>query len=516
MANELTSIILLNTPLNNDYQHTYYFGSKTQQLTYFKNHFSVMKVYNYCSYQRKEKRICVPDHIDNLSNYNYVLYNNQDSTSKYYFAFITKMEYVNSECTNIYIEIDVIQTYMFDYQVGMSFVEREHVNDDTIGKHTIPENLETGEYICYWHEQDNRLKEYRYCVNVTQWTNGSKPAAINCGGIPLAGGLYVFDTLSKFISVIQEYSNNGVNDAIVSAFILPNVIVPTDETETMKYKGATEPTTYEHYISGTNILDGEYIPKNNKLLTFPYQYLLVSNNAGTSNILRYEDFTNPMKPTFEIHGVPCIGGSIKLIPKQYKGIHLNHEEGIMCGKFPVLSWSADEFTNWLTQNSVNIGIGLASAGLSLAGGIVSLAVPGANALVSGGLITGGVAGITNTLTQIHQQSFTPNSARGNVNGGDINGAGKTNTFHFYQMGIKNEYAKIIDRYFDMYGYKVNELKVPNSNHRANYWFTKTIDANITGPIPKEELTKIINAYNNGITFWKPGNFRNYSVDNAIV
>ena len=28
-----------------------------------------------------------------------------------------------------------------------SFIEREHVNDDTIGLHTIPENLETGDYI---------------------------------------------------------------------------------------------------------------------------------------------------------------------------------------------------------------------------------------------------------------------------------------------------------------------------------------------------------------------------------
>jgi hypothetical protein len=190
----------------------------------------------------------------------------------------------------------------------------------------------------------------------------------------------------------------------------------------------------------------------------------------------------------------------------------------MCGKFPTLSWSADMFTNWLTQNSVNIGLGLASGALQVVGGVVTMAATaGAGAAIGGASVVGGVNSIASTLAQVHQQSFTPNSARGNTNGGDINSADDENTFYFYKMSIKAEYAKIIDEYFNMFGYKCNRVKVPAKAHRESYWYTKTIDANIIGGIPQDDLQTIKDCYNRGITFWNTEtNYRNYSVSNNIV
>ena len=78
-------------------------------------------------------------------------------------------------------------------------------------------------------------------------------------------------------------------------------------------------------------------------------------------------------------------------------------------------------------------------------------------------------------------------------------------------------AKIIDGYFSMFGYKVNTLKVPNVAHRQNWWYTKTIGANIIGNVPNDYMTKIKEAYDNGITFWRtPANFLDYSKPNGIV
>jgi hypothetical protein len=85
------------------------------------------------------------------------------------------------------------------------------------------------------------------------------------------------------------------------------------------------------------------------------------------------------------------------------------------------------------------------------------------------------------------------------------------------MTIKAEYARAIDEFFDMYGYKCHRVKVPEKAHRAAYWYTKTIDANIEGDIPQEDLQAIKDCYNRGITFWKnASNFRDYSVANGIV
>ena len=39
-------------------------------------------------------------------------------------------------------------------------------------------------------------------------------------------------------------------------------------------------------------LDG-YTPKNKKLLTYPYCYMLLTNNSGGSAVYKYELFNNP-------------------------------------------------------------------------------------------------------------------------------------------------------------------------------------------------------------------------------
>ena len=125
--------------------------------------------------------------------------------------------------------------------------------------------------------------------------------------------------------------------------------------------------------------------------------------------------------------------------------------------------------------------------------------------------------IANTIGQIYEHSLTPNSARGNTNAGDINTCAGNNTFYFYKMSIKQEYAKIIDDYFSAYGYKVNSYKTPNITGRTNWNYVKTIDANITGNIPQKDLQKIKDILNGGVTFWhNASTFLDYSQSNSIV
>ena len=59
-----------------------------------------------------------------------------------------------------------------------------------------------------------------------------------------------------------------------------------------------------------------------------------------------------------------VGGSGRLVPRGYKNIDYNYDESIPLGKFPTCSWSSDAFTNWLTQNAVNIGTEIVSTGVS--------------------------------------------------------------------------------------------------------------------------------------------------------
>lgn len=127
-----TLYLLSNVPLRNDYQHTIDFDNLQAQQTFFDNLVSNVKMPNDdYSYIRETEIINVYKNKDDLINCNYLFYNNG---GKRYYAFITSKEYVSDECTAITFEIDVMQTFMFDYTIGETFIEREHqdryINDN--------------------------------------------------------------------------------------------------------------------------------------------------------------------------------------------------------------------------------------------------------------------------------------------------------------------------------------------------------------------------------------------------
>lgn len=73
------------------------------------------------------------------------MYQNESYNDKWFYAFITKMEYVNTNMTRIEIITDVWQTWQFDIEFKESFIEREMINvsDDIPGSNLLPEGLET-------------------------------------------------------------------------------------------------------------------------------------------------------------------------------------------------------------------------------------------------------------------------------------------------------------------------------------------------------------------------------------
>ena len=538
MAKNLTEVRLLNVPLDNKYIHTLYFDSASAQSEYFTGKQITNGKATDCTYQRDNNKIRFPAMIEDIRMCNYVMYKNAGYSDKWYYAFVTKMEYKDDGCTWIYIETDVIQTWLFDYQVGYCFVEREHVTDDTIGKHTVPEQLELGDYVINKKNKNNSLGVFGIIMGVTvDLNNFSSGKFANAGGgwynsVYSGVKYYKFGDASEINAVLKKLADAGQSDAVVSIFMLPTLFysssVPSGGTysEITTSMGAkkldwvnTLGVNDEENYKPTN-LNG-YIPKNNKLFTYPYCYMLMNNSAGGSAIYKYELFNNPddnKHCAFYIYSAMTPSGSIVISPRYYNGCDINSLECLPLGKFPVCSWNTDVYTNWLTQNAVNIGIQLGTSVLQIAGGVAGGTFGGAVGMVAGGSsIASGIQGVTSLVGEVYQHSLQPPQAEGNVNSGDVMFASGCLSFYAYQMTIKKEYAQIIDDYFQMYGYKVNRSKVPNKNHRAHWWYTKTVDADINGAIPMEDLMKIKECYDKGITFWKnAGNIGRYYLTNSIV
>ena len=222
-----TELRLLKCPLEEDNKHQLTFANATAQYNYF-NGLTHLTADNF-TYQRKDSIIRYPEHIDNLLGYNYVMYQNEAYTNKWFYAFITNMEYVNDHMTNITIKTDCFQTWQFDIVYKKSFIEREHVNDDTVGNHTVPEQVETGEYVC-------NDKGYLYSAgNTTYVVIGAtkEPEEIGMQIDRYYNGIFsgcqylAFSETNGASNYLRAMDNLGIGDAVVNVFIAPAEICGT-------------------------------------------------------------------------------------------------------------------------------------------------------------------------------------------------------------------------------------------------------------------------------------------------
>ena len=318
------------------------------------------------------------------------------------------------------------------------------------------------------------------------------------------GGFYACDTFQEVIDVLQGYvSANISQDNITTIYMVPKFLINTSNIDADKVYSGSAVHVGTLTINKITTIDG-YTPKNNKLLTYPYVYLDGSNGQGSNAIYHTEKFYNTDYDgyyTFACYGVLVPGCSIRMIPKFYNGLEVNNDEGITLGKYPQLNWITDQYTNWLTQNGVNIGLTTARGVGKTLLGVGAMAVAPEFALYGGALAVSGIDDVYETAKESYEHSLVPPQAEGNLNSGDVSTTIGYNRFRIKRMTIKQEFAKIIDNYFSMYGYKVNTVKIPNMTGRTNWNYVKTIDCNFEGDIPQEDLNRIKAMFNNGVTLW---------------
>lgn len=541
-------IYLCKTPLESDYKNQLTFASKSAQTDYFLN--TVVKSFDDNTYIRKDGGIKVDCNAEEIRTCNYMFYRNTGFDNRIYYCFITSIEYLSENSTLIKYETDCFQTWYFDLVYKPCFVEREHVSDDTVGKHTVPENLETGEYISnnqqnlsplasdiqwgsgYTYEGGNYMIAFQVSELLPSFYSVANVAQ-NYNGV--YSGLFILgvDNADDALNFIRGYDSEGKSDAIVSCFITYPHFFNAGYTQSVGTHGYSV-TLYPaktgdgntslklNITMGTGMtftkLDN-YTPKNNKLKTYPYCYYLVDNNAGQTAVYRNEFFSST--PKFDIRGAIGQGNSIKLVPLNYKGdttANGNYQEGLQAGKLPICAWASDYYLNWVTQNAINMNTNVVN---SVASGAISGGLYGG---LAGAVIGGGTSGLMSVLSNISKTEtakIMPDQARGNANVSDLNigyyGWLSPSLFNVRAMSIKAEYARIIDDFFNMFGYKVNVVKTPSITGRTYWNYVKTIDCNIEGEIPQEDLLIIRNIFNNGCTFWHDAqNMYNYNLTNSIV
>ena len=197
--------------------------------------------------------------------------------------------------------------------------------------------------------------------------------------------------------------------------------------------------------------------------------------------------------------------TVYLLPMGYKGLEYeNFDESLALTQYPFCSYNYDVYKDYLAKNVVTAPLSIASSGLAVVGGIVT-----GNPLS----IVSGAIGVATTIGGFAEKAILPNQSKGVLSGSGAIAIG-AQQFIMFQKCINIETARILDNYFEMYGYKVNTVKIPNRSARPHWTYLKTQNVNIVGSLPADTMEKIKEIYNSGITFWKNGdNVGNYSLNN---
>ncbi len=510
---------LENVPLDNTYTNTLYFSSKSAQLKYFK---SMVKtsVDNYTYQRATSGELKVGIATARLYTCNYMIFQNHAYSDKWFYAFILNVEYVNDNTTLVTYEIDEIQTWFFDFTVT-GWVAREHTATDNIGDNILPEPVDCGEYVFHSYipitGTGSATTDKSYCVAVYVDNDGENASYLP----PFVTGckMRIFDIdtaagMKALNALVDAYIASP--DSIVGMYMIPEAAMPVSfDFGSVGYFDVTDRAPYR----GKNVqfgaitrqadIDG-YKPKNAKLYTYPYNYYHVDNSNGESLKLRYEFFKGN-KPQLRVEGVTLSPATIICRPQNYKNVEWNeitkdqtlNTESLTLSNFPQASWNTDTFKAWIAQNAVPTAAKLAT---DLVGMVVNPAGGVANAF----------SDVASTVSQGYSASIAADVCRGSTNNGNVNYAVGKMGFYHGRCTVTKDYAKMIDQFFDRFGYNVSRTGTPLTHSRPHWNYVQMKNCDLTGSVPANAATVIISVHNAGITYWRRGSeVGNYTLDNSV-
>lgn len=400
------------------------FDTSEKQFNFFMDNYDHIEFNDY-TYQRKDGTVVVTGSYDDLRLYNYLIYRNGNvgNKSKYIYCFITSLGYLNEKATSITFETDVIQTWRFEIERNFlpSFIAYEHrpqwYKDTTIDDNqrpcinTQPENLEIG---------TDLVSDKQYFMKITNNTsyaiiamtsdlNGSdsyafgvlgSPSQLNYYVIPfntqtgldiktinidgqattISGLSEIMDAIRKDEKLVGKCVSITINNSLCG--ITYNHGIPNFKSKYYlkhdynKFSAiSVSLSTYNSMISNN---DTDYITYNlngsidsfigynrfTKLYTYPYSYILLSDNNGTSKVFKNELWKDPRDIQFISIGCPS-SSKINIIPRNYKVNNDNTHSSLinLDNSFetsyelsiPVIS-DATAMMMQSSRNSMNVGL----------------------------------------------------------------------------------------------------------------------------------------------------------------
>ena len=367
--------LLSGVPFNFTYNNVRDFSNEQEQVTYFmsKKKYSFDKL----TYQRVTSNTIKLDiNYNDLLDVNYMMFKNDVIRGKWFYAFITNYEFVSPNVTRIEYQLDVFQTYLFDYNFQTTYVEREHTKrfnqDGSPVINTIDEGLSFG--TDYKTTYKTRISDdivwlvavtkssVQRLLGMTVVDSGNVanirqtlyytliPISLNNNAITIEGHPSAIDwllhlgdseeTVGQLVSIF--YTEN-----VPFTYTLTNNNIHVPDDNMKHYYNTSIGAVYEYYgnsqwnAKSVNISNDMYqniLPNysESKLLMYPYTLIELTDLRGNTVTLKPQNFDSKVL-SFGIRSCVSTQPKTAIYPLNYAG---NTAGGVV------------DFTNGIVNNNI--------------------------------------------------------------------------------------------------------------------------------------------------------------------
>lgn len=535
------------------HNHTFRFSSREAQTTYFLNKSKAQWHYTNTSQIRLyEGYIMLRGDANDLYMIDYLMFRNVPSgnnllSGRWIYAFVDAVEYENDSTIRVNFTIDWIQSYLIDVIMNpqYAYCVRQHSKNDTMYGNTRPEPVNYGGFYyqslvsgwsnigveCKLDNDGNFINWYTIIV--------CPPSIIHpqilTDGIPNVLQYFPATSISLLFEFLNDMEEN-VRNQIVDVYMYPKYLADK------AIKGEQGYYTQKVPLPGKEFNPWErydFVPKNNKLYTYPYSMITVAGANQSAKEYRAERFERSVsEATFKIYGTMGSVPEFICVPIKYGAYfnqdaeHLNENfvEAVTIKGTPKVPWITDQYKAWLAQKQSQLNVQQYTMERAKALQIPTAIYDMANSIASINPV-GIAGGVKSSLEKYSNTSIDLMSQQAQLNDAKnmpLTASNYATSDIYYKCGeygframytfIPKEYAELVDQYFTMFGYQMDSLRKPDFFARKSYTYVKYngySTANISG-MPDSARIQWQNVMMSGITFWESSvGIGNYGADNSV-
>jgi hypothetical protein len=408
---EGTRVSLVNVPWNNDYRDVVKFASRNALNSYITSIENADYVINDLAYVKPNEPIRIDLPFNKVYRFNYLKASNPiqpipgNDTSRDFYYFITDVRYLAPNTTEIVVQLDVFQTFIYDISFGNCYIERGHIGIantkafDNYGRDylTIPEGIDLGNEYQIVTKRNKPIMASKYNSNPAHIDNTAfnilvvstvnlkaDPGTVTAPelhtaeggdffGFPSGASMYVWETPNDFQNFMAWLSDKPwVSQGIISITAIPPIKrydpdfefnetgagelfdPETDLTEApesllfpLKY------SLFSNWRTSTEILN--YIPERyrhlKKFLTSPYMMIELTTFSGTPIAIRPEAWADASATVVERVMFAPPGQRVMVTPFKYNALSGSDTDHLFPGwenveGFPFIE-GGDDNGEWL-------------------------------------------------------------------------------------------------------------------------------------------------------------------------